>query len=550
MTNPFLKPYRDSDLVVQTRAGNLSWVLSVFVVAMAGLAVVMLTQVVSPTGILAGALALLFLVPLELLRRGHYRMAANLTFALLLAGASISTFQNRLGWAEDDYFRLTATFALGLVLTSFFGYHWWMGVTMGGAGIACMVVMALTPFPPEAASRTVADLVKDTTPESVIVIYVLLAAASTLGLYQTGRILVRTRESQNITQRGFDDVRQVFGQTQAGIEISRAMETTARELQAGSDSIGEELVLLGAQTANLTEQAKEAGNASRVLDEIQTSLHNKMETQVRSIHQTSSALEQINALFQNMASASRSKRESLDDLGRQARDGERQVAGMVAAFAAMQKTAEDVLNVVKVIEDISSRTNLLAMNASIEAAHAGNAGRGFGVVAGEIRKLAEETGTNSQAIRRTLDTNLDQVRTAVEAGHTSQILLSSVIHAFQDIQSLLSEQLGGIEELGQGTREILQSVEQLRTGTAGVQDAAQSLAAAVTANRHHASSVQDAAQVLSEGVYTLQTVADTIGASARTVREFGERNLGAVTGLQSSLERVTAHMEERKSQLK
>jgi methyl-accepting chemotaxis protein len=550
MTNPFLKRYQDQDLVVQTRAKNLSWLLVIFAVALAGLAVVVLTQVASPTAILAGVLAVLFLVPLELLRRGHYKTAANVTFVLLLAGATISTFQNRLGWAEDDYYRLTATFALGIVLTGFFGYHWWMGVVMGGAGIVCMVVMAFTPFAPEAASRTVADLAKGSTPQIVVVIYVVLAAAATMGLYQTSRILVRNRESQEITQRGFDDVRQVFRQAQAGIEVGRTMETTARELQAGSDSIGEELVLFGAQTANLSEQAKEAGHASRVLEEIQTSLHDKMEAQVRSIHQTSSALEEINALFQNMAAASRSKKESLEGLGRQARDGERQVAEMVGAFATMQKTAEDVLNVVQVIEDISSRTNLLAMNASIEAAHAGNAGRGFGVVAGEIRKLAEETNRNSQAIRRTLDANLDQVHTAVEAGRASQVVLASVISAFQDIQSLLAEQLGGMEELGQGTREILHSVDQLRAGTSGVQEAAQSLAGAVTANRHQAASVQDAAQVLSEGVYALQTVADTIAASARTVREFGERNLGEATTLQANLERVSSHMEERRSKLK
>ncbi len=550
MANPFLTRYADNDLVVQTRARNLFWIAVVFAAALAVVAVLMLVQVQSPTGYLAAILAVAFLVPLELLRRGRYRWAADAAFVLLLGGAVAATFQNRLGWAEDDFFRLTAFFSFGLALVTFFGYHWWMGMTMGAAGLVSMVVILLTPFPADNAARTVADLSKDTTPEAVAVVFALIAAVSTLGLLQTSRILVRNRESQRITEQGFADIRGVFGQTETGLEVSRAMETTSRELQSGADSISQELILLSAQTSNLADQAREAGEASKVLDQVQTSLRSKMEDQVRSIHQTSSALEEINSLFQNMASTSRSKKESLDDLGRQARDGERQVNRMMTAFSTMQKTAEDVLSVVQVIEDISSRTNLLAMNASIEAAHAGNAGRGFGVVASEIRKLAEETSANSQAIRGTLDANLAQVHTAVEAGSESQKLLATVIHAFQDIQTLLAEQLGGMEELGQGTREILTSVEQLQTGTQGVQDAARSLEGAVTTNRHHAASVQDAAEVLAEGVRMLQGVAETIGESARVIREFGERNHGEVRGLQASLERVSADMEQRKGSLK
>src|SRR5207253_784175 len=81
--------------------------------------------------------------------------------------------------------------------------------------------------------------------------------------------------------------------------------------------------------------------------------------------------------------------------------------------------------------------------ATSEAAPARNAGRGFGVVTSEIRKLAEETSANRQAIRGTLDANLAQVHTAVVAGSEMQKLLATVIHGVQDIHTLLNEQLDG-----------------------------------------------------------------------------------------------------------
>jgi len=516
---------------------------------MAAVGAMLLILYGSATGTLLLCLSALFLIPLELLRRGHYQAAANVAFAVLLVGAVLGVFQNRVGYDEDDFFRLTAIFSLGLTLTTFFGYHWWMGVAMGGAGLASMLAIFLLPYPESNLTRTVAELAKDTNPPAVVVIFIIIAGVGTLGLYQTGRILQRTRESQAITEAGLEDIQKVFGETQSGLEVSRQMEESAKQLQAGSASIHEELAILEAQTANLAQQAKEAGGSSGLLHEIQASLKEKMETQVRSIHQTSSALEEIDALFQTIATSSRTKKESLDELGQQAKEGERTLIQMSNAFAAMQKTAEDVLSVVQVIEDISSRTNLLAMNASIEAAHAGNSGRGFAVVAAEIRKLAEETGRNSQAIRQTLDANLTQVHAAVLASGRSRDLLQAMIRAFQDIQTLLGEQMNGMDEMAPGTKNILESVEELQSGTGAVQDAALSLEGAVLANRQQAENVHDAAQVLSEGVRTLQQVAETISSTAARLHQFGEQNGAQVQGLRTSLKAVSLDMESRKARL-
>lgn len=545
----FLQAYEASDLVIKTRARNLFWVLAPFLTVLTLLGTLTLFTTEPLIAVIAFLLAGGFGVGLALLAQGRYRRAANLTFGLLVLGAAAASLATRTGSVEDDVIRIMAFFSLGLTLTSFFGYTSVQGILMAVAGLVTMGATFLVPFPADALTLTIAQVNSKANPLAFILLFLVSGAVGALTLAQNGRILAQSRRAQEVTEEGFSDVQKVFAETQEGLAVSRQMGETAQDLQKGARAIREELAILEAQTANLAVQAREAGQSSGVLGDIQTSLRDKMEAQVRSIHQTSSALEQINALFQTIATSSRTKKESLDELGTQAREGEKKVVQMAGAFAAMQRTAEEVLSVVQVIEDISARTNLLAMNASIEAAHAGSSGRGFSVVAAEIRKLAEETGRNSQAIRQTLDTNLSQVQNAVQASRESQTLLATMIRAFQDIQTLLGEQMNGMNEMGQGTEEILRSVEELQTGTAIVQEAARSLEGAVLTNRHQATSVQEAVQVLTDGVGTLQSVAETIGQSAQTIEEFGERNHRQVQGLRQSLEKVSADMAERKGNL-
>jgi len=205
-----------------------------------------------------------------------------------------------------------------------------------------------TPFPPEQMTKTLADLAKSGSPPTVMGILLVTAVVATLGLGQNSRILLRTKKAQQIAEDGFADVKNAVEGAQAGLEVSRQMEQASGRLQEGAASIRKELILLEAQAANLRDQTREADASSTTLEGIQASLREKMEHQARSILQTSSALEQINALFQNIARSSREKKESLDSLDAQSREGERRLQALAGAFTTMQKTAHDVLSVVGV----------------------------------------------------------------------------------------------------------------------------------------------------------------------------------------------------------
>jgi methyl-accepting chemotaxis protein len=520
--------------------------LAPFLVVLVVLGILVLFTTEPLIAVIAFALALGFAAPLAFLARGRYPMAANLTFTLLLAAAAAASLATRTGSVEDDVIRIMSFFSLGLTLTAFFGYSPVQGIIMAGAGILTMVATFLLPFPADQLAVTLAQVNAKANPLAFVVLFAVSGAVGALTLAQNSQILARTRKNQEATEEGFQNVSLAFADTGKGLGISMRLGEVGATLADGTRSIGEAVGLLAVQADNLQDQSRLAAETSRSLDRIQEGLQQRMEDQVRAVQLTSAALEEISANIQSITASARSKKDSLDRLGGQAQLGETRLRDLQSSFVQMEKTAQEILSVVQVIEDISGRTNLLAMNASIEAAHAGNAGRGFAVVAQEIRKLAEETGRNSQAIRQTLDRNLEQVGHAVQASDASQNLLRTMIQAFYDVQSLLAEQLGGMEELALGTNQILGSVENLQSGTGAVRESALEVRDAVAHNSLHAESIHDSTAALRMGVETLQSVSQVLGTSIEKLQEVGVDNLGYVNHLTKTLATIRTAMEAKK----
>lgn len=207
----------------------------------------------------------------------------------------------------------------------------------------------------------------------------------------------------------------------------------------------------------------------QLLDNI-NEISEKMKSQSDAINRTSVSVQQMMANIVTVSQGSTRANTYSKILDAEARDGGNISESVADSIQGIKDYSKQITNITQVIHNISEQTNLLAMNAAIEAAHAGDYGRGFTVVAEKIRKLAEDTANNSTVINDLIEETIQAIEQTValvskSAASSDKILESSVM--LSDVISSISM---ANEELDVGRKDILNNVSNLNIITEAVQE--------------------------------------------------------------------------------
>jgi methyl-accepting chemotaxis protein len=170
-------------------------------------------------------------------------------------------------------------------------------------------------------------------------------------------------------------------------------------------------------------------------------------------------------------------------------------------MSALGRSSQEIGAVIKVITSIAEQTNLLALNATIEAARAGEAGKGFAVVASEVKELARDTAKATEEIGSRIESMQDDTRRAVEA-------IAKIGEVIEQIDSLQTKIAAAVEEQSVTTSEIGRNISEATTGTSEIAENIVQVAQAAQSTAEGASNTQVSSQELSRMAQALQQLVE------------------------------------------
>jgi methyl-accepting chemotaxis protein len=295
--------------------------------------------------------------------------------------------------------------------------------------------------------------------------------------------------TQRLSAHSADEVGQ---SAQAMNRFLESLQSMFRQVRAGAESLTQEVHRLAGTTSRLAQdadqQAHELGSAAATIEQLTVS-----------IAHTADSVREAEQLAQQADRASGDSAHTVEQMAQEIASIASTVEGLAGQLAELGKRSEQIDDIVAVIKGIADQTNLLALNAAIEAARAGEQGRGFAVVADEVRQLAARTSEATVEIgSRIAGMRGEMEQALVRMGDTQQTVAHGVAHS--------SEAVAGIQVVRQALGAIAERVREIADATAE-----HSIAATEMAQR-------------AEQVNTLiQSSAVTIRSTDRTLQELDGR---------------------------
>ena len=313
---------------------------------------------------------------------------------------------------------------------------------------------------------------------------------------------------------------------------SRGLTSSMDRAQGALDKISGAITIVQDQMHTQSSAVSDVSNTIQDIGSKVSSLNSIIEEQTSSVNDSVSSVEQMLANIQSVTDALARSTTQFDNLSRVSEIGFQKIADVQSKVMDISGKSRSMSEANAVIDNIAAQTNLLAMNAAIEAAHAGEAGRGFAVVAGEIRKLAESSSAQSKSISAALKELVTSITDVVDTSQTLSQAFEDVRNAIavladelRIVQNVMDQQSAGnrrvhnsFDTIHRLNNEVRTSAAQMASGSQNILAKTADLVAITNEINDSMSKMTSSAEEIGEAVGNVVALSKTTEQGVQTVK--------------------------------